>query len=206
MDIDTSQLSSRDAYGLLTSFVVPRPIAWITTMDGAGHVNLAPFSYFNAVCADPPLISVSITTKKGGVLKDTFRLIEQTGQFCVNLVEEPMVNAMNASSEELPPEVSEAEALGLATVPCASIAGVRLADCRGALECRLVDVHPYGRKVKVNLVIAEVVRAYIDDGIVIEGEARVDPHKIAPVGRLGGRWYARLGERFAAERPKVSSD
>lgn len=201
MDIDPEKLHTRDRYGLLTSLVVPRPIAWITTLSASGQENLAPFSYFNGVASDPMLISVSISDKRGGVAKDTLRNIRDTGVFCVHLVEEPLVEAMNRSSADFPPDVAETEELGLATTPCQAIRGVRLRDARAALECRLVDSLRYGRTVQTNLVIAEVVYLHVDDGILAAGDGpRIDPEAIAPVARLGGTWYAKLGERFALER------
>ena len=104
--IDLQDLSARDVYFLLTSVVVPRPIAWVSTVDGDGRSNLAPFSYFNGVCSDPPLISISIGDHKGQP-KDSFRAIQETGVFCVNLVEDKHLEAMHQSSGAYPPEISE---------------------------------------------------------------------------------------------------
>ena len=199
MEIDAGDLSIRDAYALLTGLVVPRPIAWVSTMDDKGHVNLAPFSYFSAVGSDPPMVSISIAARGDGTDKDTLRLIKQTGFFCVNLAEEADDVAVNDTSAELAPEVSEAERFGVATVPCVKIPGVRVKSSRAALECRFVEVHRYGRRLKVNLVIGEVLHVFVDDALLDQGV--IDPHKMAPIARLGGANYAALGRRFSLRRP-----
>lgn len=191
-----SSLHPRDAYSLLTGLIVPRPIAWVTTQDASGHTNLAPFSYFTGLGSDPPMLTLGIGDKKDGP-KDTLRIASATGVLCVNLVEEHDVVAMNASSREYPADVSELEALSIATLPCTVITGVRVASARAAMECRVLDVHTYGARVKVNLVVCEVVCFHHD-------EAVKDDREIAPVARLGGPRYAKLGERFALERPKSS--
>lgn len=199
MEIDAAGLSIRDAYALLTGIVVPRPIAWISTQDDQGHVNLAPFSYFNAVGSDPPMISVSIAARADGSDKDTLRLMRQTGCFCVNLAEENASVDVNNTSAELAPEQSEALQFGIGTTPCVKIKGVRIASSRAALECRLVEVHSYGRKRKVSLVIAEVVQLFVDDALLVGGV--VDPTLMQPIARLGGENYASLGRRFSLPRP-----
>ena len=186
----------RDAYALLTSLVVPRPIAWVSTKDFAGRTNLAPFSYFNGLCSDPPLVTIGIANRRDGTFKDTVRIAEETGVLCINLVEEHDAARMNASSAEMPPHTSEIDALGIETEPCTVIDGVRVKSSRAALECKLVDRHEYGRKIKVNLCVCEVVAFHVDDSIV-DGR----PQGLKPVARLGGHWYAKLGELFELERP-----
>ena len=199
MELDATSLSTREAYALMTGIVVPRPIAWVSTMDENGHVNLAPFSYFNAVGSDPPMVSISIAQRADGSEKDTLRLLQKTGFFCVNLAEDDDAVRLNATSQELPPEVSEAERCGIATKPCAKIPGVRIASCRASLECRLLEVHRYGRKAKVSLVVGEVLHFFVDDALLTEGA--IDPSKVTPIARLGGPNYATLGRRFALPRP-----
>ena len=218
MDFPLASLRTSDVYALLTSLVVPRPIAWVTTVDAAGGTNLAPFSYFQALASDPALLTLAVSDKRDGTLKDTARIAQQTGALCVHLVEEPNHNAMNGSSAELPPGQSEIELLGLATVPCTAISGVRLVAARAALECKLVDVHRYGRKAKVSLLVCEVVHAHLDDAILERAtdhpaepardlteslRKTVDPRRIAPLARLGGSTYATLGTLISKERPKA---
>ncbi len=184
----------RDAYALLTSLIVPRPIAWVSTMDAQGHTNLAPFSYFTGLGSDPPMLTLGIGDKKDGP-KDTLRIARASGVLCVNLVEEHDAVRMNASSREYPPEESEIDALAIETVPCTAIAGVRVKSSRAAFECKVLDVHTYGSKLKVNLVVCEVVCFHHDEAIHSDDD-------VQPIARLGGPRYAKLGERFSLERPK----
>lgn len=202
----------RDVYALMTALVVPRPIAWIATRDpnlgaanGAGgvdatSVNLAPFSYFNAVCSDPALVSVSIAHKRDGILKDTLRLIRETKVFCINLVEEHDLTAMHLTSAELPPGESEAVANAIPLLPCVAIDSARVGSARAAFECRLVEEHIYGNGVPVSLVIGEVLHLYVADELLDEHGA-VDGGKVRPVARLGGSNYGLLGERRSIPRP-----
>lgn len=194
--LPSSSLRPREIYDLLTSLVVPRPIAWVSTMDKSGRTNLAPFSYFTGLGSDPPMVTIGIADRKGGVSKDTVRNAKETGVLCINLVEEHDLARMNASSGDYAPEVSEIDALGIETEPCVSIAGVRVKSSRAALECKLVDVHSYGAKVRVNLVVCEVVAFSLDEAIK-------DSNDVKPLARLHGAWYARLGERTHLERPKL---
>lgn len=203
MHIDVTQLRTRDVYALLTSVIVPRAIAFVSTRDRQGRENAAPFSYFTGLGSDPPLITLGIANKRDGTEKDTLRAARETGVLCVNLVEEPFVAAMNQASAEYPPGVSELAVTGLTSVPCKRIDCVRVAESRASLECKLIDVHRYGSGAGVNLVVAEVVHAFLDDAIVEEGAALVDPTRIHPVARLGGTAYARLDGIFHLERPKV---
>lgn len=203
MIVDPATIGVRETYALMTSLVVPRPIAWISTKAADGRTNLAPFSYFTAIGSDPPMIAVSVSDKRGGAPKDTTRIVRATGVFCVNLVEETHLEAMNATSGDHPPDTSEFDVVGLATAPCDAIDGVRVAAARAAMECRLVDVHRYGRKTTVNLIVGEVVRFHVDDGIVLPGTTAIDPTKIAPVARLGGPTYATLGRIVQLARPVV---
>lgn len=209
MELPSSSLRPRDCYALLTSLIVPRPIAWVSTQDAAGRTNLAPFSYFTGLGSDPPMITLGIAQRRDGTDKDTVRIARETGVFCVNLVEEHDAERMNASSADLPAGQSEIDALGIATVPCVAIAGVRVASARAALECRWVDVHRYGRKVAVNLVVAEVLHFHVDDGLLSADASGAPPgaapaasaELIRPLARMGDRYYARLGERLSLKRP-----
>lgn len=205
MFLRSSALRPRQAYDLLTSLVVPRPIAWVSTRDATGHVNLAPFSYFTGLGSDPPMVTLGISDHRDGRAKDTLRIARDTGVLCISLVEEHDVERMNATSVELPSEVSEPVALGIEMQACAEIPCARVATARAALECRLVDVHAYGRQVRVNLLVCEVVAFHLDETLLdeddAEGAVRASPHRVQPVSRLGQTWYARLGERFALVRP-----
>lgn len=203
--------AARDVYALMTALVVPRPIAWISTKAPTGPdadddvvaaaTNLAPFSYFNAVCSDPPMLSVSIADARGGAPKDTLRLLRETGVFCVNLVEAFDLDRMHQTSASLPAGQSEAVAGNIALTRCVAIDGVRVSSSRAALECRVVDVHRYGRGAPVHLVIGEVVHAFVDDGL-LDAQGAVVGDRVDPVARLGGTSYGLLGARPQRARPR----
>ena len=203
MEIDPSQLKTREVYALLTSVIVPRAIGFTSTKDARGRLNVAPFSYFTGLGSDPPLITLGIANKRDGSPKDTLRAARETGVLCVNLVEEPIAAPMNQASGEYAPDVSEFDVTGLTPLPCSVIDCVRVKESRASLECRVVDIHAYGRGAKVNLLVAEVVHVHLDDDIACDGAPSVDPHRIHPVARLGGTTYARLGALFEMTRPKV---
>ncbi|MBM4283363.1 MAG: flavin reductase family protein [Deltaproteobacteria bacterium] len=200
MHLDATTLPARDAYAWLTGLVVPRPIAWITTRDDDGHVNLAPFSYFNALASDPPMVTVAFATRRDGSDKDTLRLLRKTGRCCVNLVEEPDLDRMNATSAELPAHESEAARYGIDVVACDGFDGVRVASARAALCCVLVDVHRYGRKQGVGLAVLEVTRLFVDDAL-LDPAGRLVPERLRPVARLGGNAYALPGPHTSRDRP-----
>lgn len=207
MELPAKDVSPRAAYALMTGLVVPRPIAWVSTRSAGGHVNLAPFSYFNGLASDPLMLTLSIAKRRdtdGTVRdKDTLRIAKETGVFCVNLVESRDLERMNQTAAELLPDESEAERFGIATTPCQAIAGVRIASSRVAWECKLIDVHVYGRTGQVSLVVGEVVHVYVDDVIYagFEKTGGVDPEEIDAVSRLGGTHYALLGRRLSLPRP-----
>ena len=161
--IDPQNLSAKENYFLLTSLVVPRPIAWVSTVDCHGYHNLAPFSFFNGVCSDPPTISICIVDKLDGP-KDTLRGLKDTGSFCVNLVEEHHAKAMHLSSGAFAAQDSEFELAGLSTSPCMSTPARRVVGARAALECKVIDHHVYGNKTKCNLIIAEVMLVHLEPG------------------------------------------
>jgi flavin reductase (DIM6/NTAB) family NADH-FMN oxidoreductase RutF len=202
MHLPAATLTPRDAYAWLTGLVVPRPIAWITTVDENGHVNLAPFSYFNALASDPPMVTVAFATRRDGSDKDTLRLLQKTGRCCVNLVEEGDLDRMNATSADLPADESEAARYGIDVVRCDNFDGVRVASARAALSCVLVDVHRYGRKQKVGLAVLEVTGFFVDDTLLDE-QGRLVPERLRPVARLGGNAYALPGPHTSRERPVV---
>jgi flavin reductase (DIM6/NTAB) family NADH-FMN oxidoreductase RutF len=201
VEIAASSLSKRAAYAWMTSLVVPRPIAWVTTSrrltDGTQHINVAPFSYFNAVCSDPPTISLAIAKRADGTPKDTVRLIDETGVFCVHSVAREHAVAMNATSAALDADDSELPLTGMATVQCVSIDGVRLVGPLTALECKKTAVHPIGRDGHVSLVIAEVLHLFVDDTLIEAGGVNA---AFSPIARLSGDGYVAFGERFAVKR------
>lgn len=188
------------SYRFLTSAVAPRPIAWVTTRSPAGLVNAAPFSWFNTVCPDPPMVMLSIGTRPDGTPKDTLRNLRDTGEFVVNLVPAALARAMVQSSAEYPPDVSEVQALGLATAPSRRVAPPRLAGSPVHLECRLHSLTPLGRRDDHTLVLGEVVHVAADDG-VLDANGNVDPAKVTLVGRMGGPNYVDTARPFAIPWP-----
>ncbi len=188
--LTTEGMSAPDAYRLLSGAVVPRPIAWITTVDQHGRVNAAPFSAYNFVAHSPPMLAVNIARRPQG-LKDTARNILATGEFVVNVVTVDALDAMNASSAEFPPEISEPERLGLALLPGQRVRVPRLAASPVHMECRLEQSVPLGRGINT-LYIGEVLAFHLSTA-VFDGRY-IDTERLKPIARLGGPRYAGLGE------------
>jgi flavin reductase (DIM6/NTAB) family NADH-FMN oxidoreductase RutF len=196
--IDPDALSPKDRYRLMISALVPRPIAWVTTLFPDGSVNAAPFSYFNGVSSTPPLVSVAVGRRgrvPAGVSdrKDTVANIERTGELVVNLVSGPAAKDMVASSG-----VSECARNGLALVPSETVAVPGLAAARLRLEARLHVLHDLP-EASTSLVIARVLRLVAAEG-VIGPDGLVDLRALDPVGRLGGEEYCRIGEVLSIPR------
>jgi flavin reductase (DIM6/NTAB) family NADH-FMN oxidoreductase RutF len=191
MELATSDLTYEAAYKLLIGCVVPRPIAWISTLSAQGHPNLAPFSCFTFVSSRPPMVAISIGPLKGRP-KDTARNIARDKEFVVNIANMSMIDALHRSSFEFPEEVSEIEKLGLATAPCRNVRAPRLADAPISLECHLHQIIEFG-EVRTRLVVGEVKRFHIRDALCKDG--KVDSYALDPVARLGGPHYAALGNK-----------
>jgi len=195
--LDTSLLDGEAAYSLLIGCIVPRPIAWITTVDAAGRVNAAPFSSFNYVAHSPPMLGVNIGSR-AGELKDTARNLVDSRECVVNVATEATLEVMHKTSADYPPEVSETEALGIALAPSRFVKPPRIAASPIQMECRLERAITLGRGVNT-LYIVEIVAFHLSPEI-FDGR-RVDSAKMRPVARLGGPYYAALGEIF--NRPRL---
>jgi flavin reductase (DIM6/NTAB) family NADH-FMN oxidoreductase RutF len=195
--LDASLLDTEAAYSLIIGCIVPRPIAWITTVDAAGTVNAAPFSSFNYVAHSPPMLAVNIGLR-AGTLKDTARNIVDTRELVVNVATEATLEAVHKSSAEYPPEVSEVEALGIELAPSRFVKPPRIAASPIQMECRLERAIALGRGLNT-LYIVEVIAFHLSPE-VFDGR-RVDSAKMRPVARLGGPYYAALGEIF--NRPRL---
>lgn len=190
--IDGEGLDAAAAYRLIVGCVVPRPVAWITTIDATGRVNAAPFSSYNYVATSPPMLAVNIAARAGdGAMKDTARNIRESGEFVVNVATEPTLEAMHRSAQEFPPEISEAEVLGIGLLPSRRVKPPRIAASPVQMECRLDQAITLGRGVNT-LYIGEVVAFHLSSEI-FDGN-RVDSARMRPVARLGGPYYAALGE------------
>lgn len=195
MQIDPKLHAKSDNYKLLTNLVIPRPIAWITSLSDAGMVNLAPFSFFNAVGADPIYVIVSIGINEHGQLKDTGKNILSSGEFVVNMVTEELFDAMNLSAADFPPEESELDAARLASAPSILIKPPRVAEAQASLECTLYSAQKLGEN---TLIIGEVVMFHVADHLI---GPKMHVENFAPIGRLGSpSAYCKTQDRFNVPR------
>ncbi len=202
--IPAASLAARDAYRIMTGLVVPRPIAWISTLDETGRGNLAPFSYFQAACSRPPMVTLSLGWRGDGRPKDTLRNILARREFTINHVSEDLAEPMHRSAADLPPDRSEWELTGLAPAPSAVVAPPRVARALASLECRMTHAIPLGSGrgggPSVTLVVAEVLEFWVEEGALRRDQdgrpVGVDPERLASVGRMGGADYVRTRERF----------
>ena len=186
----------------MNALVMPRPIAWISTVDQDGVPNLAPYSYFNLVCADPPYVMFAPNAKARDELKDTWRNVNEVPEFVVNLVSEQDGEAMNHSSGPFPRGVNEFDACGIASLPATLVRPPRVASALASLECRVFQkVHlPVSTDGRANfVVIGEVIGVHIADEVIVDG--RVDEKRLAPLTRLGYMNYGTLGSVFEMNRP-----
>jgi flavin reductase (DIM6/NTAB) family NADH-FMN oxidoreductase RutF len=191
MHIDPAANTASDNYKLLTNLVVPRPIAWVTSQSAGGVINLAPYSFFNAIGSNPLYILISVGHNDDGSLKDTARNIEASGEFVVNLVTEEVLVAMNVSAANFPPDESELAAAGLQPASSARVSVPRLAEAKASLECRLHSRQPLGL---YTLYIGEVVMFHVADELVGE---RLHIENFNPIGRMGSpAYYCRTTDRF----------
>ena len=204
MYFDVSTLSSRDAYRLMIGSVLPRPIAWVSTVSAAGQGNLAPFSFFTAITSAPPTICFS-TSHRGGGPKDTLRNVRETGEFVVNVVDEAVAEAMNLTSEEAPPEVDELPAAKLTPAPSRLVRPHGVAEAPIRMECRLDRLVEVGREPDgATLVLGEIVAWHVRDELFDAERMRIRIDELHAVGRLAGDWYTRTRDQFEMVRPNPS--
>ncbi|HLW68130.1 MAG TPA: flavin reductase family protein [Gemmataceae bacterium] len=201
MILDISQAPILDVYHLLVGIVTPRPIAWVTSVNAAGVVNLAPFSFFNAFGANPPVVVFSPVLRRDGSKKDTLRNVEANGEFVLNAAVESLAEQINLSSKEVPPEESEIKLTGLHTLPSLKVKPPRLAESPINMECVVRQIVPVGNgPISANLVIGEIVMMHIDDSL-LDANGRIDPRKLRTIARLGGDYYCRTSDLFEMKRP-----
>ncbi|MEW6510163.1 MAG: flavin reductase family protein [Bacteroidota bacterium] len=193
----------RDIYRLMTGLIVPRPIAFVSTLSLDGVRNLAPFSFFTAISANPPAICFAPMIRgTDGSRKDTLRNIEAMKEFVVNIVSEDFARKMNACSFDYPPEVDEFAESGLTPIPSDLVTPPRVKESRAAMECRLLQVvHISPKPLGGSLVIGEILRFHVDDDIV--SNFQVNPDLLRPIGRMGGGTYTRTTDRFEMPRPSA---
>ncbi len=195
-----ADLDGSTAYKLVSGLVVPRPVAWISSQNDAGLVNVAPFSSFNYVAHSPAMLAVNIALQDDSTLKDTARNIRETGEFVVNITPTSALDTMNQSSAEYPSDVSEAQVLDIPLMPSTHVGPPRVAVSPAQMECRLSQVVPLGTGINT-LYIAEIVAFHVSNA-VYDGR-HIDSVALDPVARLGGPFYASLGEIHKRSRPKA---
>ena len=201
MFVDVAKTPVLDVYHLLVGIVTPRPIAWVTTVDPEGRVNLAPFSFFNAFGANPPVVVFSPTLRRDGTMKDTLRNVEATGEFVLNAAVEALAEKINLSSKEIPFGDSEVKLTGLHLLPATKVKPPRLAEAPVHMEGKVLQIVPIGKgAIAANLVIGEIVALHVDEA-VLDGQGRIDPRKLRTIARLGGDWYCRTSDLFEMKRP-----
>jgi flavin reductase (DIM6/NTAB) family NADH-FMN oxidoreductase RutF len=206
MQYAVSDVKPHDRYKMLAGFVLPRPIAWVTTLGPTGIVNAAPFSFFNVFAEDPPLIMFAANKRPDGRLKDTWINIKRTGEFVVNLADEPLARAMHESSGDFPPDIGEPDYLGLRVAPSVDVGPPRLADSPWALECKTWQV--INVKDDRQLVIGEGLRFHIRDELWDPKAMRVHMERYHPIGRMFADRYCRTDDRVVfplAEGPKKAA-
>jgi flavin reductase (DIM6/NTAB) family NADH-FMN oxidoreductase RutF len=201
LSIDPSTISERENYKLLIGSIIPRPIAFVTSVSDNGTVNGAPFSYFNIVSANPPMISLSIQ-RSGGKQKDTARNIIHSKEFVVHIVDEQNVEKVNETAATLPPNQSEIELAELTLVESEKIKVPGVKESKIRMECALEQSLELGENglISCDLLIGRIVQFHFDEDIYEEG--KINQVCLGAVSRLAGINYAKIGEVFAMERPK----
>jgi flavin reductase (DIM6/NTAB) family NADH-FMN oxidoreductase RutF len=204
MNVRPSELSHRDFYRILVTAVAPRPIAWVSTVSKAGHTNVAPYSFFNVVCAHPPLLGFSPALRQvedGIAPKDTLSNLRETGEFVVNVVPYALTHAMNMTAGEYGPQEDEFAIAGLTVRDSQVVRVPQVAESPVSFECRVHQIMDFGTEPPSgSLVIGEIVSVFMAESAMKDG--KLDASALDLIGRMGGLDYARTTERFALERPK----
>jgi flavin reductase (DIM6/NTAB) family NADH-FMN oxidoreductase RutF len=202
MEIDPSTLPWQSIYKILIGSIVPRPIGWISSVNIHGQANLAPFSFFNAVCPNPPTVLFCPNIR--GVdraAKDTLNNVRSVGEFVVNIVTERLAEAMNLSSTEFPPEVDEFASAGLTPAPAVKVRPPRVAESPIHYECQVTQIVDIGGLPGGgSVVIGQVLHLHIEESLLI-GSDKIDLLALKPIGRLAGASYCRVTDLFEMLRP-----
>jgi flavin reductase (DIM6/NTAB) family NADH-FMN oxidoreductase RutF len=209
MIVSPADLSHKELYNIMLNSVAPRPIAWVSTVSASGRLNLAPFSFFNVVCVDPPLLAFAPGLRQPkqpevshGEAKDTLRNIRETSEFVVNIVTYELAEAMNLTSGEYNPSVNEFELAKLTPQPSKSVRPPRVAESPVSFECRLHQILDFSpAPTSGSLVIGQIVSIHMSDAHLKDG--RLDRNSLDLIGRMGGIQYTRTTQRFEMVRPKV---
>lgn len=200
MILDTENQSFHDLYRLLIGTVLPRPIAFVSTVGPDGVFNLAPFSFFTVLCNKPPTVGFSVS-RPDGQKKDTLKNIEAIGDFVVSVVSEELKERMNVTAANYPPGVDEFQAVGLTPVKSDVVKSPRLAESPINMECQLDRVLEFGQGPFSSFIIGKVVRFHLKDEFYQAG--RIDFQKVKQVGRLAGDYYCRISDTFEMKMPSV---
>lgn len=200
MEFNPDTLSSKAIYKLLTGSIIPRPIAWIATIDDAGTNNLAPFSYFNMVGDDPPHVMFS-TRRDNNSNKDTLNNVLSTKQFVVNMVTEALAEQMNSTAQAVPTDVDEFQMVGVTPIPSSAVKPMRVKESLVQFECEMVhhyflEDHKQGGAC---VVIGRVVRMHFDESVLLE-DYKINMETYKPIARLAGSNYSKIGEVFSIKR------
>ena len=208
MQFDPHVIDSTAMYKLLIGSVVPRPIAWVSSVDADGVRNLAPFSYFMAITHDPPTVAFSSGPRGadvgGGVRgkKDTLHNVEVTREFVVNVVDDALAEAMNVTSGDYAAGVDEFTKAGLEAASSVKVRAPRVAAAPVSMECRLARVIPVGN-LPHHLIVGEIVHVHVRDDVYDPATGRLDMRRLKPVGRLAGHLYTHVHDIFEMKRPAV---
>ncbi len=200
MIIDPFKLPPREAYQLLISSVVPRPIAWVSTIAEDGSYNVAPFSFFMGISGTPPTLAVCVNRRRDGK-KDTLTNAEWAGELVINIVNEEIGPQMNETSAEFPPEIDEFEMAGLTPAPSQLVRPPRVAEAPVSIECKLQQVVNIGKEeTQSGLMIVEAVMWHVRDDLLTPQNS-IDPHKLHAIGRMSHNFYTKTHEIFEMVRP-----
>jgi flavin reductase (DIM6/NTAB) family NADH-FMN oxidoreductase RutF len=204
-----SDLPHRDLYNLVLNCVAPRPIAWVSTLSAAGQPNLAPFSFFNAVCVDPPLLAFAPGLRRPkssdanrGEPKDTLRNVRETREFVISVVTFALLEAMNITSGDYDPTVNEWELAKVTPQPSQYVRPARVAESPASFECKLYQILDFSpAPTSSSLIIGQIVAIHVNDALIKDG--RIDRNSLDLIGRMGGIQYTRTTTRVELARPQV---
>jgi flavin reductase (DIM6/NTAB) family NADH-FMN oxidoreductase RutF len=203
MNLDLEKAKGRETYNLLIGLVAPRPIAWVTSMNEDGRLNAAPFSAYNYVCTDPPIVAMGVTDRPNGgfVPKDTARNIRRTGEFVINVVTEDLLPQMNICATDFPAEIDELEMAGLTTAPSQIVKVPRIAQAHAALECVEHTTMEIGRS---RIILGRVVAIYVEDKFIDPAGPYVLAEDLHAIGRMNGLGaYVKTRDSFLT-MPRIS--
>ena len=203
MEVNPDSLPWQSLYKIFIGSVVPRPIGWVSTLDAMDQPNLAPFSFFNAVCANPPhLLFCPMVRGMDRSSKDTLNNVRATGEFVINIVTEELAEAMNITATELPPGINEFERANLQSAPSVVVRPPRVAESPVHFECKLAQIIDLGDggPGSGSIVIGRVVHVHVDERVLIDGD-KIDLLELKPIGRLAGFGYTRVTDLFEMVRP-----